>query len=87
MVLWMAVLRWVQTDDVARAWYQRKVQRDGGRKMAALAALMRKLAKALYHVGRGEPLDMRKLFDCNRLGIASRNTQSMNATQAMEVTM
>jgi len=87
MVLWMAVLRWVQTDEVARAWYQRKVERDGGRKMAALAALMRKLAKALYHVGRGEQLDMRKLFDCDRLGIAASNSQPALATQAMEVTM
>lgn len=87
-VLWMAVLRWVQADAVARAWYLRKVERDGGRKMAALAALMRKLAKALYHVGRGEPLDMRKLFDCDRLGVAAdRNPQSMSAMQASEVTM
>ncbi len=88
MVLWMAVLRWVQTDAIARAWYQRKVERDGGRKMAALAALMRKLAKALYHVARGEPLDMRKLFDCERLGITAGGiAQSASATEAMEVTM
>ena len=88
MVLWMAVLRWVQTDEVVRAWYQRKVERDGGRKMAALAALMRKLAKALYHVGRGEALDVRKLFDCERLGIDAASTpQSMPALDAMEVAM
>ena len=87
-IAWTAVLRWVQHDQVARAWYQRKVERDGGRKMAALGALMRKLAKALYHVGRGEALDMHKLFDCERLGIvAASNTQSITAPDAMEVAM
>jgi hypothetical protein len=56
--------------------------------MAALAALMRKLAKALYHVGRGQPLDVHKLFDCERLGIvAATNTQPLPAVEAMEVTM
>jgi transposase len=88
MVLWMAVLRWVQTDATARAWYQRKVERDGGRKKPALAALMRKLAKALYHVGRGEALDVRKLFDCDRLGIpAVDGTRSTRPLEAMEVAM
>lgn len=88
MVLWMAVLRWVQNDVVARTWYQRKVARDGGRKMAALGALMRKLAKALYHVGRGEALDLHKLFDCERLGIpAGADTTPLATVEAMEATM
>ena len=84
----MAVLRWVQTDVVAKAWYQRKIERDGARKMAALIALMRKLAKALYHVGRGEPFDSRKLFDCSRLDVTRAiNARSVAAVHAMEVTM
>jgi len=88
MVLWLAAMRWVQSEPVVRAWYQRKAQRDGGRKMAALTSVMRKLAKALYHVGRGEPLEVRKLFDCERLGlVAVADTQSMLAQDAMEVAM
>jgi transposase len=65
--LWLAVFRWLQADPVARAWYDKKVARDGGRKMPAVAALMRKLAKALFHVARGETFDSTKLFDMRRL--------------------
>lgn len=88
MMLWLAVLRWVQRDAVAAAWYRRKVERDGGRKMPALGALMRKLAKALYHVGRGEAFDAHKLFDCARLGVTDVElAQSPTTLEAMEVTM
>jgi transposase len=88
MMLWLAVLRWVQHDAVAAAWYQRKVERDGGRKMPALGALMRKLATALYHVGRGVAFDVHKLFDCARLGVTDVElAQSTTTFEAMEVTM
>jgi transposase len=67
--LWLAVFRWIQTDPIAKAWYQRKKQRDGGRASRAAVALMRKLAKALYHVGRGAAFDSSKLFDVRRLQV------------------
>jgi transposase len=54
--LWLAVCRWVRQDHLARAWYEKKVQRDAGKKAKAIVALMRKLAGALYHIGRGDPL-------------------------------
>ena len=60
--LWLAVLRWVQKDENAAAWYAKKVARDGGKRGKAIVALMRKLAKALYHVARGAPFDSQKLF-------------------------
>ena len=60
--LWLAVCRWVRQDAVAHAWYQRKVARDAGKKAKAIVALMRKLAGALYHIGRGDPYDATKLF-------------------------
>lgn len=67
--LYLAVLRWIQHDPVAKAWYARKVQRDGGRvKQKALVAMMRKLMSGLWHVARGDELDSRKLFDTRRLG-------------------
>ena len=69
--LYLATLRLVQRsgDPLMRAWYLRKVKRDGGRvKHKAIVALMRKLAAALYHVGRGADFDSSKLFDSRRLG-------------------
>jgi len=68
--LWLAAFRWIQTDPVANAWYQRKKQRDGGRSSRAAVALMRKLAKALFHVARGATFDSTKLFDVRRLQIS-----------------
>jgi transposase len=67
--LWLAVCRWVRKDYVARAWFERKVARDAGKKAKALVALMRKLASALFHIGRGDPYDAAKLFDLTRLGL------------------
>ena len=69
--LYMAVLRWLKKDPIARAWYERKAARDGGKKMRAIVALMRKLVGALWYVARGEALDSRKLFDVRRLSLAN----------------
>jgi len=68
-LLWLAIFRWIQKDPIANAWYQRKKQRDGGRASRAAVALMRKLAKGLYHVGRGGTFDSSKLFDTRRLQV------------------
>jgi len=70
-LLWLAIFRWIQKDPIANAWYQRKKQRDGGRASRAAVALMRKLAKGLYHVGRGGTFDSSKLFDTSRLRVAT----------------
>lgn len=69
--LWLAVCRWVKQDPIARAWYLKKVERDAGRKAKAIVALMRKLAGALYHIGRGDPYDPTKLFAVNRLQVVA----------------
>jgi transposase len=69
--LFMAVLRWIQKDIIAKAWYQRKIARNGGNKMKAVVALMRKLLAGLYHVARGERFDSTKLFDTSRLKLAA----------------
>lgn len=65
--LWLAVVRWIQKDAVARAWYEHKIKRDGGRRARGVTALMRKYAQALFHVARGVALDSTKLFDVSRL--------------------
>jgi len=67
--LYLAALRLLNTDPIVQSWYQKKVARDGGKKMKAVVAVMRKLIRALWHVGRGEPFDSTKLFDVSRLGI------------------
>jgi transposase len=67
--LWLAVFRWIQKDPIAKAWYQKKIARDAGKKAKAVVAMMRKLARALFHVGRGEPYDGTKLFDVVALGL------------------
>ena len=69
--LFLATIRWLQTDPVAGAWYQRKVRGNGGVKLKAVIALMRKLLAALYHVARGHAYDPGKLFDCRRLARAA----------------
>ena len=67
--MYLAVLRLIRTDEIIRAWYIKKVKRDGGKKGKALTAVMRKLAKALWHVAQGAVFDASKLFDVRRLDL------------------
>ena len=68
--LYLAALRLIQDDPVVRAWYGKKVVRDGGKvKNKAVIAVMRKLVKGLWHVARGEPFNSRLLFDTNKLDL------------------
>lgn len=69
--LYLAAMRQVNHNEVVRAWYDKKVRRDGGARMRALVAVMRKLARALWHVGRGATFDTSKLFDTAKLEIAA----------------
>jgi len=70
MHLFLAALRLIQSDSVVRAWYAKKVRRDGGRqKSKAIVAIMRKLVRALWHVARGAVFDSSKLYDTTRLDI------------------
>jgi transposase len=66
---YFTAMRFVFRDEIARAWYCRKVERDGGVKMKAMVAIMRKLHRALWYVARGDAFDSKKLFDIRRLGI------------------
>jgi transposase len=58
--LYFAALRLIKDDPVAKAWYQAKV--DPRFRNKAVVAVMRKLAKALWYLGRGDRFDARKLF-------------------------
>jgi len=71
MFLYLAVLRLIQSDVVIRAWYAKKVKRQGGQmKSKAVVAIMRKLVLALWHVGRGSEFDSSLLYDTSRLNLA-----------------
>jgi len=73
LYLWMAVLRLIQSDPIIRAWYAKKVKRQGGQARAkAVVAVMRKLVLGLWHVARGEEFDAARLFDTRRLGLAEK---------------
>lgn len=68
--LWMAVLRMISRQPVVRAWYAKKVRRQGGQaKSKAVVAIMRKLVRALWHVAQGQAFDTRKLYDTSRLNL------------------
>lgn len=69
MYLYMAALRLIRSDAIIKAWYSKKISRDGGTKMKAIVAIMRKLAGALWHVGKGVAFDASKLFDTCRLAL------------------
>lgn len=64
--VYFAVLRLIAHDGPAQAWYRAKVARDGGVTGRAIGALMRKLIRALWHVGHGERFDEAKLFEAAR---------------------
>ena len=67
--LWLAVHRWLKKDANARAWYEKKIARDGGLRAKAIAGLMRKYAQALFHLARGAPFESARLFDTSRLAL------------------
>ena len=70
--LFLSAMRFVQRDPVVRAWYRKKVARDGRLpRYNALVAVMRKLGMAIWHVARGHPFDSGKLFDLKVLGLAA----------------
>jgi len=58
--LYFAALRLINNDPVVKQWYHNKV--DPRARNKAVIAVMRKLAKALWHVGRGEVFDANKLL-------------------------
>jgi transposase len=51
----------------AAAWYGERLRANGGCKLKAVTALMRKLVPALWWIARGEEFDPSKLFDVARL--------------------
>ncbi len=60
--LYLATLRLINHNEIVNAWYEKKVQAQGGRyKQKIVVALMRKLSRALWYVARGQAFDARRL--------------------------
>lgn len=60
--LYFAALRLIARDPEVRRWYDRHNARPGALKGKTIVALMRKLAQALWHVGRGAAFEVKRLF-------------------------
>jgi len=71
-LLYLAALRLLRdVSTIPRAWYRARESHQAKQSLKAVVALMRKLARALWHVGRGASFDPRKLFDTRRLGLSA----------------
>lgn len=58
--LYFAALRLIKNNGVVKAWYLNKV--DPRAKNKTVIAVMRKLSKALWYIGRGDKFEATKLF-------------------------
>ena len=85
-LLFLAALRLMKDDPVARAWCHARKGYKAGQKMKAVVALMRKLTRALWHVARGEVFDGTKLFDTRRLELPSNPTNPMTTAAPFSAT-
>lgn len=65
--LYLAALRLLQQDPLLGAWYRARGGYRADRKLIAVVALMRKLIRGLWHVGKGAQFDAAKLVDARRL--------------------
>lgn len=72
--LFLAAMRLIQSDPVAKAWYQNRTSFRADEKAKALIALERKLCRALFHVASGKPFDAKTLFDARRLQLQPAQT-------------
>ena len=65
--LYLAALRLVRSNPLVRAWYEARAGYKAGHKLKAVIAVMRKLARAIVYLARGDTFDAAKLFDRRRL--------------------
>jgi transposase len=77
--LYLAAMRLVKDDELIAAWYRARGGYRADRKLIALVAVMRKLARSLWHVARGATFDSTKLVDARALGLAPQAASSAPA--------
>jgi transposase len=81
-LLFMAALRFMKDDAMALAWCQARKSYQASQKLKGVIALMRKLARALWHVAQGETFDPAKLFDTRRLTLALSAPSNTTTSEA-----
>lgn len=82
-LLYLAALRMLKdVSTIPLTWYRARDSHKAKQSLKAVVALMRKLARALWHVGRGETFDLQKLFDTRRLGLSADATASTKEISA-----
>jgi len=79
-VLYLFALRMIKESAAVRAWYKRRRGYTEESKQRAIVAVMRKLARAMFHVARGDAFDARKLFDVRRLDLEAEAATMSDAT-------
>jgi transposase len=67
--LFLAAMRLVRSDPIAKAWYQARRSFKAQQRTKAIVAVERKLCRSLFHVAKGQSFDTEKLFDNRRLGV------------------
>jgi transposase len=68
--LYFAALRLVARDPVVKRWYTIKTNRAGAMKGKTVIEFMRKLAKALWYIARGDSFETAKLFNLSAVSNA-----------------
>jgi transposase len=87
-LLYLAALRMLKdASTIPRAWYRARESHKAKQSSKAVVALMRKLARALWHVGRGATFDPRRLFDTRRLGLSADAMTLAKEINASPLTM
>lgn len=82
-LLYLAALRFIEHDELARAWYEERTAYKGKIKVKAVVAVMRKLARGVFHVARGHAFDSNKLFDAKRLNLEKDEAQPASTAAAL----
>lgn len=77
-LMFLAALRLLNSDPIVSAWYRARGAYKAEFKIKAVVAVMRKLARALWHVARGEAFNAAKLFDTRRLEVTSVQRSSVS---------
>ena len=83
--LFYAALRCIYRDPIVRAWYAKKRGRSAGAGLIGVVAVMRKLARALWHVARGAKFDAAKLYDTSRLELTATSRKISPPAFGMEL--
>ena len=76
--MYLAALRLLKFSPLVRAWFEGRSSGPGAKKRAVVA-LTRKLLRALFHVAKGAPFQVEKLFDARKLVLTDKPKETLRA--------